>query len=53
MLAPYPDPMPPELAPALDRIRWVGPKVGIDGLPRFEIAYDEAGAVTFFREHLA
>ncbi|MCB0956959.1 MAG: carbohydrate kinase family protein, partial [Ilumatobacter sp.] len=44
--------MPPELAPALDRIRWVGPKVGIDGLPRFEIAYDEAGQVTFFREHL-
>lgn len=52
MLAPYPDPMPQELAPALDRIRWVGPKVDIDGLPRFEIAYDEAGAVTFFREHL-
>lgn len=52
MLAPYPDPMPPELAPALERIRWVGPKVPIDGLPRFEIAYDEQGAVTLFREHL-
>lgn len=52
MLAPFPDPMPAELAPALERIRWVGPRVPIDGLPRFEIAYDDAGAVTFFREHL-
>jgi len=52
MLAPLPDPMPPELAPALDHIRWVGPTVPIDGLPRFEIAYDEHGAVTLFREHL-
>ena len=52
MLAPLPDPMPPELAPALDRIRWVGPTVDLDGLPRFEIAYDEHGAVTLFREHL-
>ncbi|HSL57410.1 MAG TPA: carbohydrate kinase family protein [Acidimicrobiales bacterium] len=52
MLAPLPDPMPPELAPALDRIRWVGPTVDLDGLPRFEIAYDDDGAVTLFREHL-
>jgi sugar/nucleoside kinase (ribokinase family) len=52
MLAPFPDPMPPELAPALDRIRWVGPRVPIDGLPRFEIAYDTDGSVTLFREHL-
>ena len=52
MLAPLPDPMPPELAPALDRIRWVGPTVDLDGLPRFEIAYDEQGAVTLFREYL-
>jgi sugar/nucleoside kinase (ribokinase family) len=52
MLAPVPDPMPPELAPALERIRWIGPSVAIDGLPRFEIAYDAAGAVTLFREHL-
>ncbi|MEN9646472.1 MAG: hypothetical protein RL238_3141 [Actinomycetota bacterium] len=52
MLAPVPDPMPPELAPALDRIRWVGPTVPVDGLPRFEIAYDDTGAVTLFREHL-
>ena len=52
MLAPLPDPMPPELAPALQLITWVGPTVALDGLPRFEIAYDADGAVTLFREHL-
>ena len=52
MLAPVPDPMPPELEPARARIRWIGPTVPIDGLPRFEIAYDDDGAVTLFREHL-
>jgi sugar/nucleoside kinase (ribokinase family) len=52
MLAPFPDPMPPELAPALDRIRWIGPTVTPDALPRFEIAYDDDGAVTLFREYL-
>jgi sugar/nucleoside kinase (ribokinase family) len=52
MVAPLPDPMPPELAPALQLIRWVGPTVSIEGLPRFEIAYDDTGAITLFREHL-
>jgi sugar/nucleoside kinase (ribokinase family) len=52
MLAPVPDPMPSELAPALDLIRWVGPRVDLDGLPRFEIAYDAEGSVVLFREHL-
>ncbi len=52
MLAPVPDPMPPELAAATRVLRWVGPTVGIDGLPRFEIAYDAHGSVTLFREHL-
>jgi sugar/nucleoside kinase (ribokinase family) len=52
MLAPCPDPMPAELAPALDLITWVGPTVGIDGLPRFEIAYDADGTVIMFKEHL-
>ena len=52
MLAPVPDPMPPELAPVFEHIRWVGPTVPVEGLPRFEIAYDESGAVTLFREHL-
>lgn len=52
MLAPLPNPMPPELAPALEHLTWIGPEVSIDGLPRFEIAYDEQGAITLFREHL-
>jgi ribokinase len=52
MLAPLPHPMPEALAPALDHIRWVGPAVAPEELPRFEIAYDEAGDVTLFREHL-
>ncbi|MGB8860642.1 MAG: carbohydrate kinase family protein, partial [Ilumatobacteraceae bacterium] len=52
MLAPVPEPMPPELAPARERIRWIGPNVSLDGLPRFEIAYDDDGGVTLFREHL-
>jgi hypothetical protein len=52
MLAPLPEPMPPELMAATQVLRWVGPKVALDGLPRFEIAYDAIGAVTLFREHL-
>jgi len=52
MLAPLPDPMPPELAPVLDLIRWVGPTVTPEELPRFEIAYDDDGAITTFREHV-
>jgi ribokinase len=52
MLAPVPSPMPDPLAPALERIRWIGPTVPPEGLPRFEIAYDEHGDVTLFREHL-
>ena len=49
MLAPLPDPMPPELAPALERIRWVGPRVPVEQLPRFEIGYDADGAETPFQ----
>lgn len=52
MLAPLPDPMPLELASALDLIRWVGPTVSPDELPRFEIAYDCDWAVTSFREYV-
>ncbi|MEY2958793.1 MAG: hypothetical protein RLZZ01_1361 [Actinomycetota bacterium] len=52
MLAPFPDPMPPELAPVAALVHWVGPTVDLDGLPRFEIAYDERGEVTLFREHV-
>jgi sugar/nucleoside kinase (ribokinase family) len=52
MLAPLPDPMPPELKAAQQLLHWVGPVVPIDGLPRFEIAYDDTGAITLFNEHL-
>src|SRR5690606_33975134 len=52
MLAPLPDPMPPDLVPAAELIRWVGPKLDVGGLPRFETAYDDDAAVELFREHL-
>lgn len=39
MFAPRPDPMPSELAPAADRLNWVGPVVPPDQLPSFEIAH--------------
>jgi sugar/nucleoside kinase (ribokinase family) len=37
MYAPRPEPMPDELRPVLDRLRWVGPVVPPERLPRFEI----------------
>ncbi len=52
MLAPHPDPMPAPLAPAARLIRWVGPLVAPDDLPRFEIAYGPEGGVTRFDEFL-
>jgi len=52
MLAPVPWPMPPELERVRDLIRWIGPAVPVDELPRFEIAYDDKGDVTLFREYL-
>jgi len=52
MLAPRPDPMPPPLVPADRLIRWVGPIVSPDDLPRFEIAYGPDGGVTRFDEFL-
>lgn len=39
MIAPRPDPMPGELAPALERIDWRGPRVRPEELPSFEIAH--------------
>lgn len=44
MFAPRPDPMPSQLAPALDRIDWVGPSVAPQALPRFEIVSHGGGA---------
>jgi len=48
MLAPRPDPMPQPLIAADDVITWVGPAVGPDDLPRFEIAYGPDGDVVRF-----
>lgn len=50
MLAPRPDPMPPELAPATEMIDWVGPVVPPGRLPRFEIGYHPDGELRLFVE---
>ncbi len=47
MLAPRPDPMPPELAGANGRLEWLGPKVAVEDLPRFEIEIDGAGRARY------
>lgn len=39
MVAPRPDPVPPELQPALGRLDWRGPRVPPEELPSFEIAH--------------
>jgi len=52
MLAPRPDPMPSPLVSTDHLIRWVGPMVSPDDLPRFEIAYGPDGGVTRFDEFL-
>jgi ribokinase len=46
MLAPRPEPMPAELAPAAERIRWIGRAVPPEDLPRFEISHDGEGRAT-------
>lgn len=47
LFAPKPAPMPVELQPVADRVhRWLGPPVGRDELPRFEIAH--AGGTTTY-----
>ncbi len=39
MVGPRPEPMPPELAPAAERLDWRGPEVPPERLPSFEIAH--------------
>jgi len=46
MIGPRPNPMPPELGPAAERIRWLGPQVTPEELPTFEIAHHGAGRST-------
>ena len=43
MVGPRPDPIPSEVMPAVEVLEWRGPQVEPDGLPRFEISYDEEG----------
>ncbi len=46
MLGPRPEPMPPELAPAAERIRWIGERVPPEDMPHFEIVHDGEGRTT-------
>ncbi len=48
MLGPRPVPMPPALAPAAERIEWVGMPVPPEELPHFEIAHDGEGRTTMW-----
>lgn len=43
MLAPRPDPAPPELQPAVATIPWIGPTIAPEQLPRLEIAHYGGG----------
>lgn len=43
MLAPQPDPVPALLQPAAQRIRWIGPQIPPDQVPRLEIAHYGGG----------
>ena len=52
MLAPRPEPMPDQLAPALRRIEWVGPIVPPERLPRFRIRYGDDGSVADFQSEV-
>jgi sugar/nucleoside kinase (ribokinase family) len=49
MLAPRPEPMPEALAPAADRVVWIGPRVPPAELPQFEIVHDGEGRATMRR----
>ncbi len=49
MLGPRPDPMPAELAPAAERIEWIGRAVPPEELPHFEISHDGFGRATMRR----
>ncbi|MDH3734060.1 MAG: carbohydrate kinase family protein [Gemmatimonadota bacterium] len=49
MVAPRPDPMPPELVAPAALLRWRGPTVAADALPHFEIAHEPGGRTTYIR----
>jgi len=47
MIAPRPDPMPPELVDPAARLDWRGPIVEPDTLPHFEIEHGPGGRTTY------
>ncbi len=49
VIAPRPDPMPPELVIAAASLDWVGPTVEPDRLPHFEIEYLPSGETVYHR----
>ena len=47
MVAPRPDPMPPELAGPVAGLDWRGPTVAPDDMPHFEIEHEPGGRTTY------
>jgi sugar/nucleoside kinase (ribokinase family) len=43
LCAPRPEPLPESFAPAATRVKWIGPVIAPDALPRLEIAHDGGG----------
>ena len=43
MIGPRPEPMPDDLRPVAERVRWVGPRVAPERLPQFEIVQHADG----------
>jgi sugar/nucleoside kinase (ribokinase family) len=46
LFAPKPDPMPASLQPIAERVRWVGPSISPEDLPRLEIEHHGGGRAT-------
>ncbi len=49
MVAPRPDPMPPELVAPAQLLTWRGPIVSPEALPHFEIAHEPGGKTTYLK----
>ena len=49
MFAPLPRPMPAQLQPAAERLKWFGPHVSPDRLPHFEITHHGSGVASLDR----
>lgn len=46
LIAPRPEPLPQLFAPVIERIRWTGPVIAPEALPRLEIAHHGQGRAT-------